>query len=458
MRTEHVASLSKAAQMAALPPEEREEVLKNVSDEEAEGLLYNWREFLARPEQVAPDGEWDIWLILSGRGWGKTRTGAEWVKENVESGSMRRVALVAETAADGRDVMVEGDSGILSLYPPGQGPVYEPSKRRVTWPKLGAVATLYNATKPDQLRGPQHDGAWSDELAKWKYCRETWDQLQFGLRLGDNPKQLVTTTPRPIETVKAIFGGEEGTVRVTRGNTLDNAGNLSARFIEKIRDKYENTRLGRQELAGEILGDFPNSLWTQSTIDLSRTATPPKVLGRTVVAVDPGASDDDAEDADENGIMVCATDPAGEMGYLLEDATIKGSPQRWARRAIGMYDHYGADAIVVEVNNGGAMVASTLRSVRASVPIIEVRASRGKHVRAEPISSLYEQGRVVHVGAFPELEDQMIMMTTAGYQGDGSPDRVDALVWGFTELFGEIVNTTPRNSGEELWKRRGGVV
>ena len=453
-------SLSTAARLANLPPDELNDVIKSMSDEEAQGLLHNWREFHARPEQIAPEGDWEIWLILSGRGWGKTRTGAEWVKENIENNDMRRVALVAETAWDARNVMVEGDSGILSLYPAGKRPIFEPSNRVVRWPSLGAEAFLYNATEPDSLRGPQHDGAWSDELAKWKYARSTWDQLQYGVRVGDDPRQLVTTTPRPIEVVKAIFAGEEGKVSITRGDTRDNYGNLSPKFIKKIYKKYEGTRLGRQELAGEILGDFPNSLWTQAGIDLSRVNTLPRNLGRVVVAVDPAASDsEEREDVNENGIMVCAASSTGEQGYLLEDATLIGSPNKWARRAIAMFDHHQADAIVVEVNNGGAMVANTVRAVRNNIPIIEVRATRGKHVRAEPISALYEQGRISHVGAHPVLEDQMTMMTTDGFQGEGSPDRVDALVWGFTELFKEIVYIDDRHSStKKAWRPRKGIV
>ena len=450
---------STATKLANMPAAELDELLSGMSDEEAQGLLYNWRGFHARPEQIAPDGDWEIWLILSGRGWGKTRTGAEWVKENVEAGNMRRVALVAETAWDARNVMVEGESGLLSLYPPTERPIFEPSNRRISWPSLGAEAFLYNATEPDSLRGPQHDGGWADELAKWQYARETWDQLQMGMRLGADPKQLVTTTPRPIEVVKAIFAGEEGKVSVTRGDTRDNYGNLSPRFIKKIYKKYEGTRLGRQELAGEILGDFPNSLWTQAGIDLNRRSAAPKQLGRIVVAVDPAATEDEErEDVNENGIMVCGVSPDGEQGYLLEDASLIASPNKWARKAIAMYDHYEADAIVVEVNNGGAMVANTVRAVRNNIPIIEVRASRGKHVRAEPISALYEQGRISHVGGYPELEDQMVMMTTDGYQGEGSPDRVDSMVWGFTELFEQIVNVDSRRNVHELWTPRRGIV
>lgn len=427
--------LSPADKLAALPEAKRKKFLSSLTEEAAADLLHDWRGFLARPDQVAPEGDWDIWLVLSGRGWGKTRTGAEWIKEGVESGESRRIAFVGETAADGRDVMVEGDSGILSIYPDNHSnkPLYEPSKRRLTWPN-GAVATIYNATEPDQLRGPQHDTAWCDELAKWQYARETWDQLQFGLRLGSHPRQLVTTTPRPIELVKAILAGEEGKVHVTRGRTMDNKSNLARTFVERIEKRYGGTRLGRQELNGEVLGDMPGALWSLRDIDAYRVSEMPE-LGRILIAVDPAVTN--TEDSDEHGIIAAGI--KGDEGFVLEDASIKGSPLTWARRAVTLHDKYGADGIVVEVNQGGDMVAQTLRSVRDSLNIIEVRASRGKHVRAEPIAALYEQGRVHHVGSFAELETQMTMTTNAGYEGENSPDRLDALVWAMTELFPDLV-------------------
>jgi phage terminase large subunit-like protein len=427
---------SPAEELAELPDKERNEFLASLTEQEAENLLYDWRGFLARPDQIAPDGDWDIWLALAGRGWGKTRTGMEWVKDQVENEGKRRVALVAETAADGRDVLIEGESGLLSLYPPNEGPIYEPSKRRVTWAN-GAVATLFNATEPSQLRGPQFDCALSDEIAKWKYARETWDQLQFGLRLGDDPRQVVTTTPRPIEIIKALVAGSEGSVVVTRGNTLDNRSNLADKFLKKIVAKYEGTRLGRQELNAEILGDIPNALWTLATIDLHRVHEIPEQMGRVVVAVDPAITN--TERSDEHGITAAGLSSNGREGYVLEDASIAGSPEQWARQAIACYDSWQADAIVVEVNQGGDMVAQTIRTIRANIPIREVRATRGKHVRAEPISSLYQQGRIHHVGSFPELETQMTMMTSNGFEGEGSPDRLDSVVWGLTELFPSMV-------------------
>jgi phage terminase large subunit-like protein len=428
---------SPAEELAALPEAQRNEFIATLSEAQFAELLYDWRGFLARPNQIAPDGDWDIWIILAGRGFGKTRIGAEWVREQVAAG-VGRVALIGETAADTRDVMVEGESGLLSVYPRDERPLYEPSKRQVTWPN-GAIAKLYNATEPDQLRGPQHEIAWCDELAKWRYARETWDQLQFGLRLGDHPRQIVTTTPRPIELVKSIVAGHEGTAHITRGRTLDNRSNLAATFLLKIEARYAGTRLGRQELEGEILGDLPGALWRQDQIDTYRVAEAPDSLGRIVVSVDPAVTNTDQ--SDEHGLLVAGID--GQTGYVLEDASVRGSPLIWARRAIALHDKYTADGIVVEVNQGGDMVANTLRSVREGLNIIEVRATRGKHVRAEPIAALYEQGRVHHVGAFPELENQMTMMTNAGFEGEGSPDRLDALVWALTELFPEMVQTAP---------------
>lgn len=423
---------SPAERLAALPVEQRDAFIATLTEDEAEALLSDWRGFLARPDQLAPEGDWDIWMLLAGRGFGKTRSGAEWVKEEIQGGA-RRIALIAETQRDLEQVMVEGDSGILAVCPEGFITRYVKRPVQIEF-STGAIALGYNGTEPNQLRGPQFDRAWSDELAKWRYARETWDQLQFGLRLGDKPRQLVTTTPRPIELVKAIVAGNEGKVHITRGKTLDNRANLADSFIEKVQARYSGTRLGRQELDGEILGDMPGALWRQDQIDLYRKTEAPE-LERIIVAVDPAVTN--TESSDEHGIIVAGI--KGQEGFLLEDASVKGSPLTWARRAIAIHDKYGADGIVVEVNQGGDMVAQTLRSVRQTLNIIEVRASRGKHVRAEPIAALYEQGRVFHVGQFPELETQMTMMTAAGYEGENSPDRLDAAVWALTELFPDMI-------------------
>lgn len=433
---------SPADEFAAMPSQQRQEFLETLTKSQCEHLMYNWREFLARPNQIAPDGDWDIWMVLAGRGFGKTRIGAEWVREQIANG-VRKIALVGETASDVRTVMVEGESGILNIYPPNERPRYEPSKRQITW-QNGAIARLYNATEPDQLRGPQHEIAWCDELAKWDYARDAWDQLQFGLRVGNRPRQVITTTPRPKELIVSIINGKEGKVSITRGNTFDNEKNLAPAFIEKIRSRYEGTRIGRQEIEGEILADIPGALWRLEQIDSHRCRSAPDILDRIVVSVDPAVSS--GETSDEHGIVVVGV--SGQSGYLLEDASLRGSPLSWARQAIVLYDKYGADGIVVEVNQGGEMVSQTLRSVRSGINIIEVRASRGKHVRAEPIAALYEQGRIHHIGSFPELESQMTLMTASGYQGDNSPDRLDSLVWGLSVLFPDIVRSTPIRTPE----------
>jgi phage terminase large subunit-like protein len=700
-------SQSPAERFQDLPEEKRREFLESLSEAEAKALWYDWRDFHARPEQIAPEGDWDIWLAMAGRGFGKTRLGAEWVREQVYAGA-QRIALVAETQKDLEEVMIEGDSGLLSVFPPDQRPEYKKKPVQLTF-HTGAIALGYNATQPDQLRGPQFDTAWCfvagtlvetdngpqpieaihagtrvltrhgfkrvaatssrdadvgevifsngvklvgtsdhpvwtergwvhlgeltkgdvvcainasngaasagihtehttsaqtnhrsrkkpygciaqfgkmltglcrqgmksiistatsltttsptwnarlnlstcgtmrsaiptsvatlqsfryeilnalgagrrlsgvlkllhqnavhvfqnqpkkkerqtdivsaavsdlkvgpetfaasvvstwrplgqqpvycltvaeqpeyfangilvhncDETAKWRYARETFDQLQFGLRLGSHPKQLHTTTPRPIPLIKEIVAGKEGKVVITRGNTMDNASNLAKPFLQKIRDRYEGTRLGRQELAGEILGDLPGALWSLDRIDLYRVKEQPENMERIVVSVDPAVTNTD--ESDEHGIIVAGI--SDKEGYVLEDGTLGGSPMDWARRAIALFDKHEADAIVIEVNQGGDMVAQTLRSVRSTLPIREVRASRGKHVRAEPIAALYEQGRVHHVGSFPELENQLTNFTNAGYEGEGSPDRGDALVWALSDLFPQIIKPDPK--------------
>lgn len=336
--------------------------------------------------------------------------------------------------------MVEGESGLLAVHPPAFRPTYSPSLRRITWPN-GAVATLYNATEPDQLRGPQHDAAWCDELAKWRYCQETWDQLQFGLRLGDRPRTLITTTPRPLPLIRKLV--VDPRVYTTRGATWDNAANMPESFIREIEDKYAGTRLGRQELEGEILNDIPGALWTRESIDDHRIKNDVPDLERIIVSVDPAASSE--EGSDETGIVVVgyARDADGyARGYVLEDGSLKGTPEEWASRAVSLYRKYSADKIVAEKNNGGEMVSSVMKAVDRTVPIKLVHASRGKYVRAEPIAALYEQGRVHHTGIFDKLEDQMCLFSTDNLKNGnfGSPDRVDALVWGLTEIFDKITS------------------
>lgn len=423
---------------------ERAAILKDLTEAEANELLYDWA-FWARPSQMTPAGDWSTWLVMAGRGFGKTRIGAEWVRECVlgptplTSGGHARVALVAETGADGRGVMVEGESGILAVHPPAYRPLYEPSKRRLIWPN-GAVATLFNATEPDQLRGPQHDAAWCDEVAKWRYARETWDMLQFGLRLGTRPRQVITTTPRPIPLLAEIMGRPDTVL--TRGSTFENRANLAPSFFDTIIARYEGTRLGRQELHAEWLDDMPGALWQRARIDALRLASAPELV-RVVVAVDPAVSS--GEGADETGIVVAGLGRDGH-GYVLADASLKGTPDQWGRAAVGAYDRWRADRIVGEVNNGGEMIEHVIRTIDRTVAYKAVRASRGKVARAEPIAALDEQGRVHHVGGFAELEDQMCAFTSdfdaarAGF----SPDRVDARIWALSELMLTPATGEPR--------------
>jgi phage terminase large subunit-like protein len=368
------------------------------------------------------------------------------------------VALVAETAADARDVMT-GDgkpasdptagSGILQVHPKAFRPTYEPSKRRLTWPN-GAIATLYNAVEPDQLRGPNHDAAWCDELAKWAYAQETWDNLQFGLRQGSNPRCLVTTTPRPLKIIKDMLA-ERGTV-VTVGSTYDNSANLAPSFLARLKRIYEGTRLGRQELEADLLEDVDGALWSREVIDRGRVKTVP-ALRRIVVAIDPAASS--GEDSDETGIIVAGRGEDNGF-YVLADVSGRYAPHEWAATAVRAFRQWRADRIVAERNNGGEMVEATIRMVDADVPVTTVWASRGKVARAEPVSALYEQGRAHHVGAFPALEDQMCAMTadfdarSAGY----SPDRCDALVWAATELVVERGDTGLLEYYRELYHER----
>jgi phage terminase large subunit-like protein len=433
-----------ASSLALLPPEKREAWLNSLSPEELEHLDYDWQ-FWARPEQLAPPGNWHTWLILAGRGAGKTRTGGEWVKANVSGstplakGKYSRFALVAETASDARDVIVEGESGLLAIHHRDYRPTYEPSKRRLTWPN-GAVASLYNATEPDQLRGPQFDAAWLDELAKWKYAEETWNMLQFGPRLGSDPRQVITTTPRPIPLLKDIMASPH--TIIARGSTYDNQANLAPQFLAAIVKRYEGTRLGRQELSAEILDDVAGALWTRTNLDQHRRRQTDKLpdMQRVVVGIDPAANANaTAEEGAETGIVVAALGMDGR-GYILDDLSCRLSPMAWARMAIAGFDRYQADTIVVETNQGGAMVEAVLRSERDTLPVVAVHASRGKVTRAEPIAALYEQGRVSHVGSHATLEDQMVLFTPNGIMGDTTADRVDALVWALTSLFPDMIS------------------
>jgi predicted phage terminase large subunit-like protein len=428
---------------------------KSFAAQLADALQTSWPA-IARPNQLPPPGDWwQIWLLLAGRGFGKTRTLAEWVCQQATSGKAGRIALVAATAADARDVLVEGASGILAVAPAWFRPVYEPSKRRLTWPN-GAIATTFSAEEPERLRGPQHDAAICDELGSWSHP-EAWDMLQFGLRLGSNPRCLVATTPRPSKLIRELLAREDRDVVVTRGSTYENRANLAPGFFDQVIRKYEGTRLGRQELNAELLEDTPGALWSHGIIEAARQAAAPN-LARIVVAIDPAATS--GEDADETGILVVGKDHQGH-GYVLADASGKHQPIEWAKIAVAAYRAHRADRIVAERNNGGAMVEATIRMVDHNVPVTTVWASRGKVARAEPVSALYEQGRVHHIGSFPQLEDQMCAFTAdfdrarAGY----SPDRVDALVWALTELLVEPMPSygifeVTRQRAEELQRAR----
>ena len=409
--------------LVSLSEPQRIEVLKSLSDDDAEEILETW-EFWARPEQLAPKGNWRIWLILAGRGYGKTRCGAEWVHKQIKNGKTR-IALVGETKADVRDVMVEGESGILATARRKNRPLYEPSKRRLTWPN-GAIAICYSGDEPDQLRGPQHDGAWLDELSKYRYAEETWSNLDLGLRLGENPQVVITTTPRPLQILKDLVN--DPLTHLTKGSTYDNLHNLADSFAKRIIARYEGTRLGRQELHAEILDDIVGALWQRTDIEENRIKNPPDYFERIVVGVDPAVTS--GEEADETGIIVAGQ--IGDRGYILEDVSGKYSPQEWAIKAIQIYYKYSADRIVAEVNQGGDMVEHTIRTVDKNVSFKAVRAARGKILRAEPIAALYEQGRIHHCGNFAELEDQLCTYT---HETRESPDRLDALVWGLTDLF-----------------------
>jgi phage terminase large subunit-like protein len=412
---------SRAEWIASLPVSERQACLSGLDQTAQAAALYNWR-FWARPGQCAPAGLWRIWLLLAGRGFGKTRSGAEWVRERIGAGA-RRIALVAPTPADARDVMVEGESGLLAVAPAWDRPSFEPSKRRMTWPN-GAQATIYSGFEPDQLRGPQHDTAWCDELASWKYAQETWDNLQFGMRLGDDPRICVTTTPKPITLLRQMKASAH--VAVTIGSTYENRSNLPDAFFEEIVAKYEGTTLGQQELHAALLDEAPGALLKRSQIEAGRVSTAPG-LRRIVVAIDPAVTS--TEESSETGIVVAGLGDNGHA-YVLDDLSGRISPDSWGRRAVGAYQRHKADRIIGEQNNGGDMVRHTIMTVDPQAAYKAVTASKGKHTRAEPVAALYEQGKVHHVGVFPQLEDQWCTWTP----GEDSPDRLDACVWALSEL------------------------
>ena len=422
--------------LASATPEVIDAFLSGLGNETLLALPWLF-EFWALPHQMPPEGAWKTWVIMGGRGAGKTRAGAEWVRSMVEGarpsdpGRARRVALVGETVDQVREVMIMGDSGILACSPPDRRPEWNATRRMLSWPN-GATAQVFSAHDPDSLRGPQFDAAWVDELAKWKKGQETWDQLQFALRLGGNPQQVVTTTPQSVPVLKAIL--KNPSTVMTHAPTEANRAYLAASFMEEVQTRYGGTRLGEQELQGRLIEDADGALWTTAMLEAARDEDTGE-FSRIVVAVDPPVSG--KATSDECGIVVVGVVTEGAprdwRAVVLEDATVRGTALTWAEAAVRAYHAHGADRLVAEVNQGGELVERMIRQVDPLISYRAVNASKGKIIRAEPVAALYEQGRVLHRRGLAALEEQMCLMTASGYRGKGSPDRVDALVWALTE-------------------------
>jgi phage terminase large subunit-like protein len=404
-------------------------VLKHTERAHRLRTLHDFRNWSNGKQLEPPHEDWRLWLILGGRGSGKSRTGAEWIKQRIRyANHPLRVALVGPSLQETRAVMVEGDSGLLSVHKfDDDPPAFLPTRREIIFPN-GSIVQLFSADSPESLRGPQFHLAWCDELAKWRYAEEAWNMLQFALRLGERPQQAVTTTPRPLRLLKSLM--QDSQTALTRVRTLDNAGPLAPSFFHELNRIYGNSRLARQELHGEYIEDDPGALFRRDLIDQGRVRSSPP-LRRIIVAVDPPVSATRRSNA--CGI-ICAGLGEDRRAYVLDDHTLKGkSPSHWAKKAVALYHARQADAIIAEVNQGGNLVTEVLRHIDPTVPVKSVRATRGKYLRAEPVAALYEQGRVSHVGDFSELEDEMCQIR-ADDVGDASPDRLDALVWALSEL------------------------
>ncbi|MEM8822182.1 MAG: terminase family protein [Pseudomonadota bacterium] len=441
---------SAAASIASLPRQKREAFLNSLTDNAISALPYLF-DFWALDHQLPPADAWRTWVILGGRGAGKTRAGAEWIRAQVEGsaslqpGRCRRIALVGETYDQVRDVMVEGESGLLACSPPDRCPTWKASQRKLIWPN-GAEAVAYSAGDPQALRGPQFDAAWVDELAKWRNAHEAWDMLQFCLRIGKEPRAVVTTTPRNVPVLKEIL--VRGSTVTTHAKTEANRANLASEFLDEVKARYAGTRLGRQELDGILLEDVEGAFWTTSQLEARRCGTLPE-FDRIVVGVDPAVTSKDA--SDETGIVVVGVamsgPPADWRAVVLEDATLAASsPSEWAQAVAGAYERWNADRVVAEGNQGGEMIEAVLRQVAPLVSYRKVTARDAKGARAEPVAALYEQGRVTHVRGLGPLEDQMCRFGRTGFMGQGSPDRVDALVWALWEgmLDPERMRSGPR--------------
>lgn len=413
----------------------RRELSEALDRNERNGFDYLW-EYQAREEQLAPPGDWRIWMIMAGRGFGKTRAGAEWVRMIADSNPDARIALISSSLAEARAVMVEGESGLLAICRPGHKPHFEPSLHRLRFAS-GAQAQLFSAAEPESLRGPQHSHAWCDEIGKWPLAHERatrcWDNLLLGLRLGKDPRIAVTTTPRAVPLVKRLVAqASSGEVAITRGSTIDNTEHLAARFMQAITSEFADTQLARQEVGGELLEDIEGALWTRALLEETREHGPVPEHARVVIAVDPPAS----AGGDECGIVVVALGVDG-IARVLADCSVAGAaPDVWATKVAEAAQQWNADRVVAEANQGGAMVESVLRAADHALPLRLVHATRGKVARAEPVAALYAAGRVRHVGLFARLEDQLCGLLVGGtYAGPGrSPDRADALVWALTEL------------------------